>query len=140
MTKAPAKDEFIDEVEIAPVAAQPSADIMAQALAMILARMPEGALVDKAVQAPPPPAGPVKKIWVTLEENPSISRTGQFFGVNGMTYMLKPGVKAAVPEAIVDVLDAAIELVSITDPDTLKVIEVRPRKRYPYTVHGPVTA
>lgn len=75
------------------------------------------------------------RVWITLSENKNIGRGGQFFGVNGASFLLKPGKKAHVPRAIVDVLDNAVEGVPILDEDGV-VIEYRQTIRYPYQIHA----
>lgn len=76
------------------------------------------------------------RVWITLSDNKNIARGGQFFGINGASFLLKPGKKAHVPRALTSVLDDAIEGVGITDPDTLQVVEYRQVLRYPYQVHA----
>lgn len=73
-----------------------------------------------------------KRVRIILEDNPNIPPTGQFFGVNGRSYILRSGVPANVPPELIDVLDHAIESAPIVDPITLKVIGQRQKHRYPY--------
>lgn len=76
------------------------------------------------------------RVWITLSDNKNIERGGQFFGVNGASFLLKPGKKAYVPRALTNVLNDAIESVAIVDPDTLGILEYRGVLRYPYQVHA----
>lgn len=76
------------------------------------------------------------RVWITLSDNKSIGRGGQFFGVNGASFLLKPGKKAHVPRALMSVLNDAIEGIAIVDPDTLDITEYRQVLRYPYQVHA----
>ncbi len=73
-----------------------------------------------------------KRVRIILEDNPKIPPTGQFFGVNGRTYILRSGVPANVPPELIDVLDHAVEATPVIDPDTLKVTGYRQKHRYPY--------
>lgn len=85
-----------------------------------------------AKRAKAAPIGLPETVRIILEENDSIPPTGQFFGVNGRSYMLRPGVEAEVPQGIIDVLDNAVTSSPIIDPDTQKVIGYRNAMRYPY--------
>jgi len=73
-----------------------------------------------------------KRVRIILEDNPNIPPTGQFFGVNGRTYILQSGVPADVPPELIDVLDHAIESVPVKDDRTQQVIGHRQKHRYPY--------
>lgn len=73
-------------------------------------------------------------VIIRLEENPEIPPVGQFFACNGRSYMLKPGVDAVVPIELVNVLNDAVTAVPQTDPDTLQLIGMREKKRFPYTL------
>lgn len=87
---------------------------------------------EKETVAPAAVVAMPKKVRIILEDNSNIPPTGQFFGVNGRTYMLQSGVPADVPLELIDVLDHAIESVPIKDPQTLQVIGRRMKHRYPY--------
>lgn len=89
------------------------------------ARKPE---VAKAATAPD------ARVTIVLEENDNIPPTGQFFSINGKTFMLRPGEPADVPRAIVDVLEQAVQEVPQIDPTTRQVIGYRKRLRFPYRV------
>ena len=73
------------------------------------------------------------RIRIMLEENDNIPPTGQFFGVNGRGYILRPGEEADVPEAIVNILDDAIMSVPYTDGGGT-VLGYRDKLRFPYRV------
>jgi hypothetical protein len=77
-----------------------------------------------------------RRVRIMLEENDNIPPTGQFFGVNGRTYMLRPGVPVDVPPELVDVLDHAIESVPVLESGTKRVIGHRSKHRYPYRRMG----
>ena len=72
------------------------------------------------------------RIRIILEENDDIPPTGQFIGVNGMGYILRPGEPADVPISVIGVLDAAITSVPTVDPGTRQVVGYRERLRFPY--------
>lgn len=80
------------------------------------------------------PIGLPKTTRIILEENDNIPPTGQFFGVNGRSYILKAGVEAEVPQGIIDILDNAVMSAAIIDPETRKVVGYRNAMRYPYRV------
>ena len=76
-----------------------------------------------------------ERIWIILQESAHITRgQGQFFGVNGAGFLLKPGKKAYVPKAIVDILENAVEDIPDVDPDTLQVVGWKQRLRFPYSI------
>jgi hypothetical protein len=81
------------------------------------------------------------RIWIVLDDNDEIPPGGQFIGINGVAYMLLPGIEAFVPRAICDVLDHAIKSVPVQDPISRRIIGWKPRKRFPYSiVRDPQTA
>lgn len=69
---------------------------------------------------------------IMLEENEEIPPTGLFIGINGRSYLLKPGMKVAVPQGIIDVLDNAVMASPKIDPSTKRVVGYKERLRYPY--------
>ena len=75
------------------------------------------------------------RVWITLSENEDVPRGGQFIGVNGSAFLLKPGKKAYVPRALTKVLDDAIKTVAITGSDS-RIEEYRDVMRFPYQVHA----
>ena len=74
------------------------------------------------------------RVRIRLEENDNIGPTGQFFGYQGVGYMLKPGLEADVPAALIDILNNAIMEVPQVDPNTLQITGFRKKLRFPYTV------
>src|SRR5208282_5493242 len=74
------------------------------------------------------------RVRVILEEQKGIPPTGQFFGVNGIGYLLKPGQPADVPASIVDILNHAVESEPVVEDETMKVVRFRNRLRLPYRV------
>jgi hypothetical protein len=94
-------------------------------------------VVSTRVEEPPKPKVAVRNRmagWpqIILEENDDIPPVGQFFGLNGESYILRTGVMASVPQGIVDILDNAIVTVPHRDPNTLQVIGWKDKLRYPY--------
>lgn len=72
------------------------------------------------------------KVRIVLEENENIPPTGLFLGLNGASFMLRPGVEADVPQGIVDILDHAVMTTTITHPITGQTIGYRNKRRYSY--------
>jgi len=146
---APAKRKRRSQTQIE---AEMRARIMAEVMAEMLSTTPEGyakaaetaiamaepGIVDQVRAAPNMPEG---RIWIVLQESPHIQRgQGQFFGINGAGFLLKPGKKAYVPKGIVDILENAIEEIPDVDPDTLQVVGWRQRLRFPYSIVAAPTA
>ena len=76
-----------------------------------------------------------ERVWITLEDNPDIPPRGQFFGINGAGFILRPGQRAFVPRGIVDILDNAVVMVPRVNPDTLRIDGWVEKLRYPYRIH-----
>lgn len=79
------------------------------------------------------PSAP-KRVDIMLEENDGIPSTGQFFGLNGASFILRPGMVASVPIGIVNILNDAVEDAPVLDPATKKVVGWRKKLRYPYRI------
>lgn len=84
------------------------------------------------------PAAPLataleKRVTIILEENEQIPPTGQFFGVQGRGYVLRPGEAAEVPLSIIDILNSAVMAVPVKDSGD-RVIGYRDKLRFPYRV------
>lgn len=75
-----------------------------------------------------------KKIRIILEENDEIPPTGQFFGINGAGFLLKPGVEADVPDSIIEILNNAVKSKPVIDPNTRRINDWRNTPRFPYRV------
>lgn len=73
-----------------------------------------------------------KRVKIMLEDNDEIPPTGQFFGLDGRSFMLRPGVEALVPVGLLAILNDAVKSVPVTDPITHQVMEFRNRLRFPY--------
>lgn len=74
-----------------------------------------------------------KRIKIILEENDNIPPTGQFFGVQGRGYVLRPGEVADVPMSIIGILNTAVQSVPVLDSGQ-RVTGYRDKLRFPYRV------
>ncbi len=74
-----------------------------------------------------------ERVRIILEENDNIPPSGQFFGVNGKGYMLRPGEEASVPMAVIEILNNAIMSTPVTNAEQ-SVIGYRDKLRFPYRV------
>lgn len=74
------------------------------------------------------------RVRIILEENENIPPSGQFIGVNGVGYLITPGVEVSVPESVLEVLDNAIMSTPTLDPFTKQVMGYRDRLRFPYRI------
>jgi hypothetical protein len=70
---------------------------------------------------------------IMLEENDQIPPNGQFFGADGVGYMLKAGEEADVPESIISILNSAVMSVPVLD-DGNRVTGYRDKLRFPYRI------
>ena len=91
------------------------------------------ALAAHGVGNAAPPVSDTRRVRIILEENDLIPPTGQFFGVNGRPYLLRPGEEADVPMEIISTLDDAIMETPITDHNG-NIEGYRKRLRFPYRV------
>jgi len=82
------------------------------------------------------------RVRIVLEDSDFIPPTGQFFGADGVGYMLKANMAADVPASIISILDTCVMSTPVVDPETLQVTGYRDRLRFPYRVvaHIPATA
>lgn len=72
-----------------------------------------------------------KRVRILLEENDNIPPTGQFFGVQGVGYVLRPGEAADVPMSLVNILNTAVMAVPVVDSGQ-RIVGYRDRLRFPY--------
>lgn len=71
---------------------------------------------------------------ITLHDSPEIPPNGQFIGINGKQYILKPGVRVRVPASVLEVLDNAVHAVPELDAN-MRVMGMRNAPRLTYTLH-----
>jgi hypothetical protein len=72
------------------------------------------------------------RVWIQLEESDEIPPTGQFFGVNGVGYLIRPGEPVHVPASLIEVLDHCVMTAPVVDNITKQVVGHRQRMRFPY--------
>lgn len=82
-------------------------------------------------QGPSALAPSVERVWIQLEDSAEIAPTGQFFGCNGRSYIIRPGEPVHVPKEVVEVLQDAVMSVPIQD-ENQNVIGWRDRLRFPF--------
>lgn len=76
-----------------------------------------------------------KRAEITLHDSDRIPPGGQFIGINGLSFLLLPGVRANVPVELMDVLNDAV----MTEPvlnDKLQVDGYRNVPRLTFSFHG----
>jgi hypothetical protein len=76
--------------------------------------------------------GMPETVRIILEDNESIPPTGLFLGLNGRSYMIRPGEPVNVPTGIVEILEHAVMSVPNIHPATKQVIGYRTRHRFPF--------
>jgi hypothetical protein len=75
------------------------------------------------------------RVKIILEENENIPPTGQFFGLNGTGYIIRPGVEVEVPRGIISILNDAVMSVPVVD-FTNTVVSYKDKLRFPYRFVG----
>jgi len=73
------------------------------------------------------------RVTIVVEENDNIPPTGIFIGVNGRSFLIRPGENVDVPIEVVEALNDAVESTPKTDQQG-NVIEYRNRLRFPYRI------
>lgn len=74
-----------------------------------------------------------KRQKIILEENDDIPPTGLFVGINGRSFVIRPGEPVEVPQEVLAVLDDAVEEVPRVDADK-NVVDYRKKMRFPYRI------
>lgn len=118
-------------IDAALEAAAGAAEVEAQA--RIGAAVAEALANQEPVDVPAPPLAEGKRIRIILEENDGIPPTGQFFGANGRSYLIRPGEEVDVPMEVIGCLDDAVMETPITDMNG-NLEGFRKRLRFPYRV------
>lgn len=90
-------------------------------------------LVADDAPVSPLPDPTERRVRIILEENEQIPPTGQFFGVQGKGYVLRPGEVADVPLSIIGILNTAVASTPVVDSGQ-RVVGYRDRLRFPYRV------
>ena len=109
----------------------------------ILGTLDDEPEVLKAVSTPPKKAKAVPspvaehRTCIVLDDIDEIPPSGQFFGADGVGYLLRPGEEAMVPDSILSILDTCVVSAPIVDRGTLQVIGTRDRLRFPYRIVRP---
>lgn len=75
-----------------------------------------------------------KMYEITLHDSKEIPPNGQFVGVNGRQFLLKPGRRMKVPASVLAVLDNAVQSVPEIN-EKLQVVGMRQAPRLTYTLH-----
>ena len=70
------------------------------------------------------------KVKIILEEHDEIPPSGQFFGINGVGYLLRPGEVAEVPLAVLEVLNNAVRDKPVLEAG--RVVGYKQALRFPY--------
>lgn len=79
--------------------------------------------------APAKPAEP-PRVTIILDDSDDIPPTGLFVNYNGRAFMIRPGFEVTVPRGVVEILQHAITLSPVVDPNTRRFSGVRPRPRF----------
>ena len=72
------------------------------------------------------------RVRIRVANTSEIPPSGQFIGVNGYGYMIKPNQEVSVPESVLEVLDNAVQSVPIQGSDG-RVQGYQDVPRFPYT-------
>lgn len=75
--------------------------------------------------------GAERMFTIILEESDEIPPTGQFVGVNGRTWMIRPGEEVTVPACVLEALNDARASVPRTDAAG-NIVDYRDKQRLPY--------
>lgn len=73
-------------------------------------------------------------VCITLHDSKEVPPGGQFVGVNGKQFRIRPGVQVVVPRYVCAALDNATHGVPELD-EKMRVIGIRQAPRLTYTVH-----
>lgn len=100
---------------------------------------PKRSKVAKALHAPvavaPEVAPAPTRVRIILEENDNIPPTGLFIGINGRSYVIRPGEEVAIPPEVIEVLNDAVEDIPRMDANN-NVVDYRKKMRFPYRLLG----
>lgn len=113
---APEGDDEAGDVALPPKAAKATK-------ATKTASAPKAAAADEAP----------KKVRIVLEENDNIPPTGLFLGINGRSFMIRPGEEVDVPMEVIECLNDAVMATPKTDNNG-NITDFRSRLRFPYRI------
>lgn len=74
-----------------------------------------------------------RMVTIILEESVEVPPTGQFVGVNGRSWMIRPGEEVTVPVCVLEALNDACSSVPRTDQQG-NVVDYRDKQRLPYRI------
>ena len=98
---------------------------------------PKQSKQSKQAKPPAAAAAPVqaapKRVRIILEENDNIPPTGLFVGINGRSFLIRPGEEVDVPSEVLEVLNDAVEATPKTDLQG-NVVDYRNKMRFPYRI------
>lgn len=72
-----------------------------------------------------------KWVCILLQPGDHIPPTGQFFGINGLGFMLVPSVECWVPEFLLETLETAVEDRAVID-EKGNITGYAPTRRFPF--------
>lgn len=75
----------------------------------------------------------VPRVKIVLLDSDDIPPGGLFLGVNGVGYILQPGVEVDVPEYLLDVLDHAVMTKAVVD-NNKRVVGYKEVPRFSYRI------
>lgn len=110
----------------AATAAAPAPVAKTKAKSAIAKSAPKAALAGEIIPA-------AKRVTIVVEENDNIPPTGIFIGVNGRSFLIRPGENVDVPIEVVEALNDAVESTPKTDQQG-NVVDYRNRLRFPYRI------
>lgn len=116
---------------VAPLPPQPKAAAKGKAKAKVDAKASTVAVVGTDEDGYEVNAFGERMFTIILEESDGIPPTGQFVGINGRSYVIRPGEEVTVPESVLEVLNDAVASVPRTDGNG-NVVDYRDKQRLPY--------
>lgn len=78
------------------------------------------------------PIGMPETRRIILEESDDIPPTGLFIGHNGKSYLLRTGEPVDAPLFLIEILDHAVKMAPVVNPQTRQVVNWRKVHRFAY--------
>lgn len=94
---------------------------------------PKAPLAPKSAPKAKKQSDGVPRVKIVLQDGDDIPPGGLFLGVNGVGYILQPGVEADVPEYLLDVLDHAVMTKAVVD-NNKRVVGYKEVPRFSYRI------